>query len=160
MLPFQTSLGTALMSSRVFDYDRSTYVLESLKLDVEGLENPSLTESPRIGSFKVLGKGGFGSIFVGTISKCTVPLFNTNFKFQLLGLYHGVLLAQPRKHTLVVEKENVTPITVAVKRIDGEPDICLISQEKQVTSKYCGATETLSLFMEQRKVMTWVVCVL
>jgi len=144
----------------VFDYDRSTYVLESLKLDVEGLENPSLTESPRIGSFKVLGKGGFGSIFVGTISKCTVPLFNTNFKFQLLGLYHGVLLAQPRKHTLVVEKENVTPITVAVKRIDGEPDICLISQEKQVTSKYCGATETLSLFMEQRKVMTWVVCVL
>jgi serine/threonine protein kinase/ankyrin repeat protein len=110
------------MSSRVFDYDRSTYVLESLKLDVEGLENPSLTESPRIGSFKVLGKGGFGSIFVGTISKCTVPLFNTNFKFQLLGLYHGVLLAQPRKHTLVVEKENVTPITVAVKRIDGEPE--------------------------------------
>ncbi|CAM6003112.1 unnamed protein product [Sphagnum balticum] len=122
MLPFQTSLGTALMSSRVFDYDRSTYVLESLKLDIESLENPSLTESPGIGSFKVLGKGGFGSIFVGTISKCTVPLFNTNFKFQLLGLYHGVLLARPRKHTFGLEKENVTPITVAVKRIDGEPE--------------------------------------
>ncbi|CAK9867007.1 unnamed protein product [Sphagnum jensenii] len=119
MLPFQT----ALMSSRVFDNDRSTYVLESLKLDVEGLEKPSLTESPGIGSFKVLGKGGFGSIFVGTISKCTVPLFNSNLKFQLLGLYHGVLLAGPsNKHTFGLEKENVTRITVAVKRIDGEPE--------------------------------------
>jgi hypothetical protein len=40
------------MSSRLFDYDRSTYVLESLKLDVEGLEDPRLTDSTGIGSFK------------------------------------------------------------------------------------------------------------
>jgi hypothetical protein len=69
------------MSRWVFDYDHSTYVLESLKFDVEGLENPSLIESPGIGNFKVLGKGGFGSIFVGTISKCTVPLVNKLFNF-------------------------------------------------------------------------------
>jgi serine/threonine protein kinase len=45
------------------------------------------------------------------------------FNFQLLGLYHGVLLAGPsNKHTFGLEKENVTPITVAVKKIDGEPE--------------------------------------
>ncbi len=69
------------MSSWVFDYDHSTYILESLKFDVEGLKNLGFIESPGIGNFKVLGKGGFGSIFVGTISKCTMPLVNKNFNF-------------------------------------------------------------------------------
>jgi len=77
-----------------------------------------------LGVSRYLEKGSFGSIFAGTIFKCTVPLFNSNFHFQLLGLYHGVLLAGPpsNKHTFGLEKENVTPITVAVKRIDGEPE--------------------------------------
>lgn len=76
-----------MKSSRVFDYDRDTYDLDSLKLDLEVTEDRGscITKSPGIASFKVLGKGGFGSIFVGTICKRTEPLFDGEPSFRHLG---------------------------------------------------------------------------
>jgi len=77
-----------------------------------------ITRSLNIVSFKVMGKGGFGSIFIGTICKCTNPLFNKEPSFQHLGLYHGVLLGTPRSNKqnvliVVLEKEMIMPITMA-----------------------------------------------
>ncbi len=82
----------------MFDYDLGTYDLDSLKLEVEGTEDRGscITKSLGIANFGVLGKGCFGSIFVGTICKRTEPLFDGVPNFQNVRIYHGVLLAAPR----------------------------------------------------------------
>ncbi|CAK9873942.1 unnamed protein product [Sphagnum jensenii] len=143
------------MSSWVFDYDRGTYDLDSLKLEVEGTEDSGscITKSLGIANFRVLGKGGFGSIFVWTVCKRTEPLFDGVLNFQDLRLNHGALLAAPRSNKQNVsvaslEKESVMPITVAVKRINVvvDPEQLDGLMREANNLKYCGDRNFVTIY--------------
>lgn len=108
-------------SKRIFDNDRYVYALTSLQLDEDADEEASPTFPLGTGTlrFKTVGAGGFGSIYVGTLRKRLQPIFQTD-PFQLLGYYHGVLLAGhlSNKHTIAMLEEVDIPLEVAVKRVD------------------------------------------
>lgn len=126
------------MSKVLFDNDRSFYNLSELKLceissDDDAASSYEVVQDRR---FRVIGKGGFGSIFVGTIPK-TREFSTRDYDHDTcyLGWYHGVLL-QGRKLSSEREAAGVsnsklqdqqaatksTCVTVAVKRNEVSED--------------------------------------
>ena len=109
---------------RVFDNDRSTYSLGTLQLDVVADEETLSNNSPgtKSRSFKNIGKGGFASIFIGSVRKRSEELFLGHPDYQLLGYYHDALMAvhSSRTDTIALKKQVSTDmlVKVAVKRIE------------------------------------------
>jgi serine/threonine protein kinase len=142
------------MAKRVFDHDQSMYDLSSLQLDVVEDEETSLndTNGNATRTFKAIGKGGFGSVYLGTIRKATSNMFfQAHDRYRLLGYYHDALLAvhPTNEHALKALRQGYVldnvPIKVAVKRIEVMAEHELI-REASSLNVLCGRRTFVTVY--------------